>query len=167
MPWERQCSMNQIEIETAIIMVIGLLGCIVPLLPGPPIVWLGALYYSWRTDWAEVGWPMLALLLMLALIASTANWWMSYLGARKSGASGWASLASIVGGIIGMIVLNLPGAIIGSIAGIALVEFQRHRDWKAVLRASGGYVVGYLLSMVVEIVMCLVMIGLFVAAIYL
>ncbi len=76
------------------------------------------------------------------------------------------SVASLVGGVIGMIVFSLPGAIIGAIGGIALVEFRRHRDWKAVLRASGGYVVGYLLSMVVEVVICLVMIGLFVAAIY-
>ena len=158
--------MNQLTIETAIIMGIGLLGCVVPLLPGPPIVWLGALYYAWSTDWAEVGWPMLTLLLVLTLIGSTANYWMSYLGARKSGASGWASVASLVGGVIGMIVLSLPGAIIGAIAGIALVEFRRHRDWHAVLRASGGYVVGYLLSMVVEVVICLLMIGLFVAAIY-
>ena len=155
-----------IQIETAIIMGIGLLGCVVPLLPGPPIVWLGALYYAWRTEWTQVGWPMLTLLLVLTLIGSTANYWMSYLGARKSGASPWASLASLVGGVIGMIVFSLPGAIIGAIGGIALVEFRRHRDWKAVLRASGGYVVGYLLSMVVEVVICLIMIGLFVAAIY-
>jgi len=158
--------MDQLLIETAIIMFIGLVGCVVPFLPGPPLVWLGALYYAWRTNWTELGWPMLAFLLVLALIGSTAELWMSYFGARKGGASGWASVASMVGGVIGLLIFSLPGAIIGAIGAIVLVEYRRHGDWDKVMRASGGYVVGYLLSMVVEVIVCLVMIGLFAAVVY-
>ena len=159
--------MTQTMTETAIIMGLGLLGCVIPLLPGPPLVWLGAVYYAWRTDWAQVGWPMLVLLLVLGIIGSTADIWMGYLGAKKGGASVWASVASLVGGIVGLILFSIPGAIIGSIGAIAIVEWQRHRDWNKVMRASGGYIVGYLLAMVVEIVICVAMIGLFVADVYL
>ncbi len=158
--------MDQDLWAAAIIMGLGLIGTVVPLLPGPPLVWIGALYYAWRTNWTEVGWPMLILLLALAIVGSTANTWMSYFGARKSGASVWASLISIAGGIVGMLVFSLPGAIIGSIGAIALVEYSIHHDWNKVLHAGKGYMVGYLLSMVIEVVVCLVMIGLFVAAIY-
>jgi hypothetical protein len=158
--------MNQDLLAAAIIMGIGLIGTVVPLLPGPPLVWLGALYYAYRTNWTEVGWPMLILMLVLALIGSTANTWMSYFGARKGGASLWSSLASIVGGLVGMMVFSLPGAIIGAIGAIALVEYSLHRDWNKVLHAGKGYMVGYLLSMVVEVIVCLAIIGLFVAAVY-
>ncbi len=157
--------MNDIMMHTALIMGVGLLGAIVPILPGPPLVWLGALYYSYRTDWTQVGWPMLALLLVLAVAGSTADLWISAMGAKKSGASGWATVASLVGGVIGMSVLWLPGLLIGSIAGIALVEYSRHKDWKKVAQVSKGYLVGYLVSIVVEIAVCLLMIGLFVAAV--
>lgn len=158
--------MSPIMTATAIIMGVGLLGAILPLIPGPPIVWLGALYYAWQTSWVEVSWPSLTLLLLLALVGSTADLWMGYLGASKGGASIWATVASIVGGVIGLFTFGVIGAIIGSVAAIALVEYLRHRDWRKVVRASGGFVVGWLLATVVEVAICLVMIGLFVAAIY-
>jgi uncharacterized protein YqgC (DUF456 family) len=157
--------MDDITLHTTIIMGVGLLGAVVPVLPGPPLVWLGAMYYSYRTDWTEVSWLTLAVLFLLAVIGSTADVWMSALGAKKTGASGWATLASMVGGFIGLLVFSLPGLFIGSIAAIALVEYSRHKDWNKVLHASKGYLAGYLLSIVVQIFTCLLMIGLFVAAV--
>ena len=157
--------MNDLMLYTALLMGAGLLGAVLPLVPGPPLVWLGALYYSYNTNWQEVGVPMLALLFVLAVAGSTADIWVSALGAKKSGASGWATIASMVGGVIGMMVLSLPGLFIGSIAGIALVEYSRHKDWNKVLNASKGYLAGYLLSIVIEIFTCLLMIGLFFAAV--
>lgn len=158
--------MSQVMLDTIIIMGIGLVGAVLPFVPGPPIVWLGALYYAWRTDWLEVSWPVLILLLILAIIGGTADLWMGYLGAYKGGASGLATLASIVGGIVGLLVFSLPGAILGSIGAILLVEFPRHRDWRKMLRAGGGYLVGWLLATVVEILICLLMVGIFVTAVY-
>lgn len=157
--------MNQIMVEAVIIMAIGVVGSVLPLIPGPPIVWLGALYYGWRTGWVEVSWPSLSLLLLLAIIGGTADLWMGYLGASKGGASGWATLASMAGGIIGFFVLTLPGALIGSVVAIVLVEYLRHRDWRKVARASGGYLVGSLLATVVQVIVCLVMVGVFVVAV--
>lgn len=151
---------------TIIIMLVGVLGSVLPLVPGPPVVWLGALYYAWNTGWTEVGWPSLVLLLLMAIIGGTADLWMGYLGASKGGASGWATLASLVGGLIGLVVFSVPGAIIGSIAAIVLVEYSRHRDWRKVMRASGGYLVGSLLATVVQVIICFLMIGVFVAALY-
>ncbi|HEY0073146.1 MAG TPA: DUF456 domain-containing protein [Abditibacteriaceae bacterium] len=157
--------MNQLLLETAIIMLVGFIGCVAPLLPGPPIVWLGALYYGWKTDFADYGWPTLLLMLLFALIGSTAEYWLSYFGARKGGASVWSSLAALVGGLIGLLVFSLPGLVIGSFAAIALVEWNQHKDWNKVLKAGTGYLVGYLLSMVVEIVTCIAIVIVFVLAI--
>lgn len=148
-----------------LLMVVGLVGSALPLVPGPPLIWLGALYYGWQSGWQVVGWPSLTLLFVLALVGGTADLWMGYLGANRGGASAWATLASIVGGLVGFLVLSVPGALIGAIGAIAAVEFGRHRDWRKVLRASGGYLVGSLLSSVAEVVIALIMIGLFVAAV--
>lgn len=157
--------MSEAAVVTTIIMAVGLLGALLPLVPGPPLVWLGALYYAWRTSWEVVGWPSLTLLLVLAIIGGTADLWMGYIGASKGGASGWATLASLVGGIVGLVIASIPGMIIGSIGAIAAVEYGRHRDWRKVLRAGGGYLVGSLLSSVVEVLICVLMIGLFIAAV--
>lgn len=156
--------MNQTLLEATIIMAVGFIGCFVPFLPGPPIVWLGALYYGWKTNFAEFGWPTLLFMLILAIIGSTADWWMSYLGARKSGASVWSSLAALAGGLIGLMVFSLPGLIIGSFAAIAAVEWNQHKDWDKVFKAGLGYLAGYLLSMVVQVVICIAIAIIFVLA---
>jgi uncharacterized protein YqgC (DUF456 family) len=159
-------AMSDISVQTAIILIAGLVGCLMPVLPGPPLVWLGILYYAWRTNWEQVSIPTLVLLLVLAMAASTSNLWLGALGAKKTGASGWATLASFGGGVIGMIFMGgLPGLLIGSVGAIAAVEYYRHRDWNLVLKAGSGYLAGYLLSMLVEFGASLLMIGIFLAAI--
>lgn len=147
-----------------LIMIVGLVGAILPLLPGPPIVWLGAFYYAYQTNWSEIGIPMLVVLAILGIIGGTADLWLGYLGASKGGASGWATLASLVGGLVGFFVFSVIGMIIGSIAAIVVVEYLRHRDWQRVLRAGTGYVVGWLLASVVEVGICILMIALFFVA---
>ena len=144
-----------------VLMLVGTVGAIVPVLPGPPIVWLGALYYAWQTNFVEIGYGTLLILGVLAIVGGTSELWLGYLGARSAGASGWATLASLVGGIIGLIVLNVVGLVVGSLVGIALVEYRRHGEWRQVARASGGYVAGWLLSMLVQVAICIAMIALF------
>ena len=150
---------------TTLIMIAGLIGSIAPLVPGPPFVWLGAFYYAWQTDYQTVGVLTLIVLAVLAIVGGTADLWLSYAGARRAGASGWATLASMIGGLVGFIVFTLPGMIIGSLAGVILVEYLRHRDWRRVLRASGGYLAGWLLSTVIEVGVCIAMIGIFLLAV--
>src|SRR5690606_22765167 len=101
--------MPERSIQTAIIMAAGLICCVIPALPGPPLVFLGAIYYAWQTGWKEVSWPSLSLLFVLMLVGATSNFWLSFLGTRKSGASIWTSVAAFVGGLIGLIVFSLPG----------------------------------------------------------
>jgi uncharacterized protein YqgC (DUF456 family) len=157
--------MPDISIQTALIMAAGLLGCIIPALPGPPLVFLGAVYYAWQTGWREVSWPSLIVLFLLMLVGATSNFWLPFLGTRKSGASVWTSVAAFAGGIIGMIFLSLPGIFIGALGAIALLEYSRHRDWHKVVRAGKGYLAGYLLSIVVEVAICIAMIFLFLLAV--
>jgi uncharacterized protein YqgC (DUF456 family) len=153
--------MDTILFVTCALMATGLLGCFVPLLPGPRFIFFGALYYGWQTNYQGIGPLLLGILLILVLIGSTADLWMGFLGAKKGGASGWSQLASLVGGFIGMLVFSLPGMLLGSVGAILLVEWLRLRDWKAMLRAGKGYLTGYLLAMVVELAAGLLMIALF------
>lgn len=152
-------------LQTLLIMLAGVIGCIIPAMPGPPLVFLGALYYAWRTDWQQVGFFPLAVIFIVMLVGATSNLWLSYLGARKTGASVWGSVAAFFGGLVGLIVFSLPGMLIGALAGIALVEFSQKKDWQTVLKAGTGYVAGYLLSVGVELLACCIMIGLFFLAV--
>ncbi len=157
--------MDQTLLLTGAIMLAGLVGCVAPVLPGPPLVWLGALFYGWQTDWQRIGPVFLAVTLVLALLGGSADLWMGFLGAKKGGASFGSQIAALFGGIIGFLIFSVPGLLLGSVAAIALVEWRKHRDWNAVVRAGGGYLAGYLLAMVVEIIAALLIIGAFAARI--
>jgi uncharacterized protein YqgC (DUF456 family) len=155
--------MNGIFVTALLIMIVGLIGCVVPAIPGLPIIWLGGLFYAWQTGFEVVGWLTLALLFVLMAVGATSGIWMSALGAQRGGASIWSSALGLLLGAVGLVVLNLPGMIIGSVLGVMIGEWLRHRDWRRMLNASRGYLVSWALSAVVEGAVGVVMIVLFVA----
>jgi uncharacterized protein YqgC (DUF456 family) len=157
--------MDAIFVTALLIMIVGLAGCIVPAIPGLPIIWLGALFYAWQTDFQVVGWPTLALLFALMAVGTTSGIWMSALGAQRGGASIWSSALGLLLGAVGLMVLNLPGMILGSVLGVMLGEWLRHRDWRRMLNASRGYLVSWALSAVVEGAIGVLMIVLFIASV--
>lgn len=150
--------MNQDFWLAMLLIGIGAIGCFLPVLPGPPLAWLGALYFSWRTGFVSPSPFVLGLLLVVTVVGATADWWMGFLGARKGGASLWGQLAATLGALVGFFVLSIPGLIIGSLAGLIATEYYRQREWKLVFKAGAGYLVGYLLAAVVEFV-CVVVIA--------
>jgi len=155
--------MEAIFLTALLIMLVGLAGCIVPAIPGLPIIWLGALFYAWQTGFQAPGWPTLALLFVLMVVGTTSGIWMSFLGARKGGASLWSSALGLLLGVIGLVLLSLPGMIVGSLLGVMLGELLRHGDWHRMLQASRGYLVSWALSAVVEGAIGVLMIALFAA----
>ncbi len=145
-----------------LIMLIGLVGSVLPLLPGPPIIWLGALFYAWRTEFQQVGWMTLGLLGLIAVAAVTSDIWVGALGQRKAGASGWASLGSAVGGMIGLFTFALPGMLIGSIIGALLPDWKRWREGRHVWNVSLRTLKSWLISALVQAGLGLVMITIFI-----
>lgn len=142
-------------------MAVGLLGAVLPVLPGSILIWLGALLWAWIDRFQRVGWPTLTIMGLLMLAASASEIWMSALGARKGGASWQALAAGAALGIVGFIFLSLPGAIVGVLVGILGVEGWRRHGLKPALRSGGAMLLGYVLSASVEITLSLIMVAIF------
>lgn len=148
-------------IVALVLMLIGLLGVVLPLVPGIVLVYLGALLYAIMEGFARVGPITLTVLTVLAVVGVTADLWVSSLGAKAGGASVWALLGGLVLGLVGLIVFNLPGAIVGSVAGVIAVEMWRVGDWRKVLKSGGGWLIGWLLATVVQLSIALIMVAIF------
>ena len=145
-------------------ILVGMIGIVVPILPGMLLVWFTVLVYAWRTGFEIIGWPSLVLITLLALITGLSNIWLPLLGAQKTGAAKRALFLGVVGAIIGTFVIPLPilGTVIGYALGVFLGEFMKQRDWRLALKASLGGVTGWGISTVVEIVGALVILLIFV-----
>ena len=151
-----------------LLIFLGLVGSVVPLLPGPAFIWLGVFIWAWNDNFVHIGWPTLLVLGVLTLIAWGVDIAFSLISSRKAGA-GWLSIGvSILTGIGGGILLSfipvvgsILGAIGGAIAGLWFMEYRSKGDRALATQAVRGYIGGVLVSMAMELGMALLMILIF------
>jgi uncharacterized protein YqgC (DUF456 family) len=133
----------------------------VPILPGQFIIWLAALIYGLIAGWPVLGWGTFIILTVLMLIAGLTDEVARWVGARGGGASWTAIAAGFILGAIGMILFEFVGAILGAVVGIAYVEYRKNKDWNRSLKAAGGYVAGWLGSLVIRFGIAVLMVIIF------
>ncbi len=145
-------------------ILVGVVGTVIPILPGMLLVWFTVLVYAWRTGFETVGWPSIIFISIIALVAGLSNIWLPLLGAQKTGAAKRALFLGVIGAIVGTFVIPIPilGTVIGYAIGVFLGEFMKVRDWRLALKASLGGVAGWGVSTIVEIVGALLILAIFV-----
>ena len=169
---------------TLVLMFVGLLGSVLPGLPGVTLIFLSALVYAIITDFRTVGVAILVVLFIFAAIAFVADFVATSYGARRFGASNWGTVGGAIGGIagalIGLLFLgigSLFGLILGTIAGVFLGEYLKRTrqgqqgpgstgsDWRRASHAAGGVLVGYLASSAIQGLLGLASVVVFVLAV--
>lgn len=150
-------------------LIVGLLGVLLPAVPGVGFMWIVILVYAIAERFAAIDPISFAVLTLLGLAGATSDYWLGLLGAKVGGASLRSTLFSLAGCLLGTVIGffvggigALAGAWIGSVLGVLVSEWIERRDWKAALRAALGLVVGFTLSTVVQLVLGVVMLGIFV-----
>jgi uncharacterized protein YqgC (DUF456 family) len=148
-----------LDLIAILLALLGLLGVIVPILPGPPLIFLAALMSDYGHQWTAFGWEWLGVLFILMLVAQAGEFWASNLGAKKGGAS-WLSLT--VGAIlsfIGAFIFPPFGFLIGAIIGVVGTELLISQDARRALKAGRGWLLGWILSLILQGSIALVMVG--------
>ena len=150
-------------------MIVGMIGVILPVVPGVGFIWLVVLVYAVAERFTAIDPLTFIVLTILGVVGFTADLWMSQAGAKAGGASIWSLLAGLllgaVGAIVGLAFLGvgaIPGAIVGAVAGVILAEYYRRKDWREAFKAGGGWLVGCTLSGGVQFFIGVLMIVIFV-----
>lgn len=162
-------SLDAAQIVGYLLIVLGLIGAMTPILPGPLLIWLGALVWAWGDGFSRVGWPTLVVMGVLAAAAWLSDLLLSTLVTRRAGAS-WKSIGgAMAGGLLGGLFLSalpvigtLAGALLGALLGLWLVEYNDKRNAQAAWAALRAYLSSILLSMVLEVIIALWMVSIFV-----
>ena len=132
-------------------ILVGIVGIVVPILPGMVLVWATVLAFAWLNDFSILGPVPFAVITLIALVTGSANIWLPLLGAQKTGAARGAIFLGIIGAIIGTFIFPLVGTIIGYALGILLGEFIRQRDLGLATKASLGGLAGWGIATVLEL----------------
>lgn len=157
-----------LEILGLILMGIGLIGVVLPLLPGLPIIWVGILLWAWGDNFQQIGWPTLLVLGALTIAGWGVNLLVTPAISRRAGVSWRAIGGAIVGGFLGGIFLSaLPiigtlfGALIGAIAGMWFVEYRIRGSEQAATAAVRAYVSGVAVTTLLNIFLAILMLAIF------
>jgi len=149
-------------IVTVLLMLAGLAGAVLPVLPGPALVLAGALLYAWHGGFEVITWGTLGALAALTALSFILDYVASLIGARAFGAGRWGMIGSCLGACAGFVVANVPGAVIGMFAGACVFELARGRDLRASLKIGFGTLAGFLAGTAGKVLITLVMIAMFV-----
>ena len=143
-----------------VLVVLGLAGMLLPVLPGAPLLFLGLLLAAWAEDFHYVGlWTLLALA-ALAGLTYLVEFLASVFGAKKFGGSRRAMAGAAIGGVVGLF-LGVPGIILGPFVGAVLGELSLQRSLDRASRAGFGTVVGMAIGVAGKLAIGIAMIGIF------
>lgn len=142
------------------LIVVGLLGTILPVLPGLPVMYAGMVLAAWAGGFQHIGGWTLAVLGVLVLLSIAVDLLASIAGARRVGASNKGVFGAGVGGFVGLF-FGLPGLVAGPFLGAALGEVAHGREWKHASKIGFGTWMGLLLGAIFKLGLAFAMLGLF------
>ncbi|MHC1768048.1 MAG: DUF456 domain-containing protein [Verrucomicrobiia bacterium] len=143
-----------------VVMGVGIVGSIVPGLPGAPLVLIAAIVHRIYFGEASASNLVLGLLVALTLTSLVLDYLASVLGARKMGAT-WRGVAgALVGAVVGLF-FGLLGIILGPLLGALLFEMLGGRDFPEATRAGTGALLGLFVGIVGKLACCVAMTALF------
>jgi uncharacterized protein len=138
-----------------IIMLIGILGCILPLLPGPPLCYIALLIQQLRSDppftakflWIWAG---------IAIVVTVLDYVIPLYGTRRFGGSKYGIWGCTIGLIVGFW-LGPLGIIIGPFVGAFIGEIIANNNSNQALKAAWGSFAGFLFGTLLKLVVCVIM----------
>lgn len=155
-------------VVAALLVLAGLLGTVLPLLPGVPLMFAGMLLAAWAGDFQNIGAPALTVLAVLTLVSVAVDFWAGAHGAKRIGASRLAIWGAAIGTLVGLL-FGLPGLVLGPFAGALAGELLHHRSLHPhrlgqAAKVGAGTWVGLLLGTALKLALAFAMLGLFALA---
>jgi len=144
-----------------LIMLVGLIGSILPAMPGTPLVLAAAIAHRLYFGANSISTVVLTVLLLLTIVSILFDYAAGAIGAKKLGSTWRGMVGAIIGGIVGLF-FSIPGIILGPFIGAMFLEMCGGQEFKKALKAGTGAVLGLFLGIAGKFAICVVMILLFV-----
>jgi len=150
-------------IATAALMLIGLVGTVLPALPGTVLVLAGAVLGAWIDDFTRVSGVTVGIIAAMAVLSWVLEYLAGLMGARRVQASRQALIGAAIGTVVGLF-MGLVGVLFMPLVGAAAGEYIARRDELRSLHVGVATWIGMMLGMLAKVALAFMMVGLFVAA---
>jgi len=146
----------------SIIIIAGIIGCFIPVVPGPPLSWLGILFLYF-TDNNSITSSFLWWWLIIAIVVSALDYFIPIWGTKKFGGTKMGVRGSMAGLVIGLFFPPF-GIIIGPFLGALVTELihDAHDITKAIKSAFGSFL-GFVLATGLKLAVSLTLTWYFIA----
>ncbi|TRX57751.1 DUF456 domain-containing protein [Fulvivirga sp. M361] len=138
-----------------ILMLVGIIGCFLPILPGPPITYTGLLLLQLRSE-APFSTKFMVIWLLITIAVTVLDYIIPAYGTKKYGGSRLGVIGTFAGLIIGLF-FSPVGIIVGPLLGALIGEYVAGKNSKQALKAAWGSFVGFLLGSLIKLIACLFM----------
>ena len=145
-----------------LLVSVGIVGTVLPVFPGPGVIFAGLLLAAWAEQFAYVGLGSIVFLAGLAILTYAVDFMASALGAKRMGASRRALLGAALGVTVGLF-LGPVGIIVGPFVGAVLGELTVRGDLRKAGRAGLGAWIGLALGIAGKLALAFTMVGFFIA----
>ena len=146
-----------------LLMVIGIIGSFLPVLPGPPISWVGLLLL-YLTNAVPMDKFLLIVTAIIAILVTVMDYIIPAAGTKKFGGSKAGMWGSIIGLLVAIFfpVLGPFGIIIWPFIGALVGELSENKDQKRAWKAAFGSFIGFLTGTFLKFLIALIYFGLFI-----
>ncbi len=149
-----------------LLFLTGIVGSVVPFLPGTTIVFAGAVLHKLMLPEQSVGWWTIGGISFLLLLSYVLDFISGAAGAKYFGASRWGAIGGILGATVG-IFFGLPGIFIGPLVGALLFELLAGKKVLPAGKSGLGTLVGTTAGIIAKVVLSIVMVVVFFIGIWL
>ncbi|MBR9756806.1 MAG: DUF456 domain-containing protein [Algicola sp.] len=152
-----------LSIVGLLFVLTGIIGSFLPILPGPPISWVGLLLL-YLTKAVEDNWWVLGITLVIALLVFVLDYIIPAMGTKRFGGSRKGMLGTTIGLIVAIFfpVLGIFGIIIWPFVGALIGELFNKTDSKMATKAAFGSFLGFLTGTFLKFIVAVVYLGIYI-----
>jgi len=134
-----------------VFMIVGILGCVLPLIPGPPLNYIGLLLLHLTTRF-QFSTEFLILWAIITVIVYGLDFIIPVWGTKKFGGSKRGVWGSVIGLVVGLFIFPPFGIIIGPFIGAVIGELTAGKESKEALKSGFGSFLGFITGIVLKLV---------------
>jgi uncharacterized protein YqgC (DUF456 family) len=150
----------------SILMLLGLVGTILPILPGIPLAWIGLFIYAIGTGFQKISVTTTIVFLIITLGVMAVGYFAPMMGAQKYKASRSGIIGAFLGLTIGIIIFNVWGLILGPFLGALAGELIVKKPPEQAIKSALGTLVGFVAGTLLQVIAILTMVGFFLSSLF-